>query len=438
MMRNSKNPVEYIIDPNRNNERIFSANEKEVYGRIWQVIFSIPEEEKENFDQINERIVMEYMQRNVNKLRPYEFADLNRLEEENPLIRRVTMQDVITIINSFKNKAPGISGIRKRILKELPRIAIERFATLTNLNISMGYYSIVFKNGLMVFTQKAGRDPKLSENYQPITLLEVPGKTIERILDNRLRRFCSENYLFNTQQHGFCRGLGTDTAITIAYEKIAINQCEKQHCNVICRDVAKAFDCVWVKVLQYKILQTEMPDILQKSLCSHVSNRTVQIKINSFIGLKFQLSAGVPQGSILSPTHFIFFTSDMPPPIHDDSCDVVIADNVNQVIKFRGRDREELAVRLELEITRVNEFEKKWKIMTDKNKFKMISASKTAPYPTSVEDENLNFTLEVNIFGLTLTCTGCLKHLNPYHTYTTFLPIATRLAESPEKNCYFC
>ena len=311
--------------------------------------------ENENSDHNNESIVKEYMQRNVNKVRPYEFADLNRLEEENPLTRLVTTQDVITIINSFKNKAPGISGIGKRILKELPRMAIERFATLTNLMISMGYYSVIFKNGLLMFTQKPGKDPKLPENYRPITLLEVPGKIIERILDNRLRRFCIENDLCNIHQYGFHRELGTDIAIAIAYEKIAINQREKQHCNVICRDAAKAFDSVWVEGLQYKILQTQMPDILQKSLCSYVSNRTVQIKIDGFVGPKFELSAGVPQGSILSSTLFIFYTNDIPSPIHEESCDVLFADDVTQVIEFRGRDREELAVRSELAITRVNE-----------------------------------------------------------------------------------
>ena len=272
-----------------------------MYRCIWQVIFSIPEEENENFDHNNKRIVKEYMQRNVNKLRPYEFADLNRLEEENPLTRPVTTQDVITIINSFKNKAPRISGIGKRILKELPRMAIERFATLTNLMISMGYYSVIFKNGFLVFTQKSGKDPKLPENYRAITSLEVPGKIIERILDNRLRRLCIKNDLFNTHQYGFCRGLGTDIAIAIAYKNIAINQREKQHFNVICGDVAKAFDRVWVEGLQYKILLTDTPDILQKSLCSYVSNKTVQIKIDGFVGPKFELSAGVPQGGYSLP-----------------------------------------------------------------------------------------------------------------------------------------
>ena len=131
----------------------------------------------------------------------------------------MTAEDVVTIINSFKNKAPGISGVGKRILRELPRVAIERFALLTNLMISMGYYSIIFKNGLLIFTQKPGKDPKLPENYRPITLLEVPGKIIERILDNRLRRFCTDNDLFNTHQYGFRRGLGTDIAIATAHKK---------------------------------------------------------------------------------------------------------------------------------------------------------------------------------------------------------------------------
>ena len=187
----------------------------------------------------------------------------------------------------------------------------------------MGYYSVIFKNGLIVFTQKSGKDPKLPENYWPIILLEVPGKIIERILDNRLRRFCIENYLFNIHQYGFCRGLGTDIATAIAYKKMAINQWEKQHFNVICRDVAKAFDRVWVEGLQYKILQTEMTDNLQKPLCSYVTNRTVQIKIDGFVGPKLELSAGVPQGSILSPTLFIFYTNDIPSPVHEESCDVV-------------------------------------------------------------------------------------------------------------------
>ena len=146
-------------------------------------------------------------------------------------------------------------------------------------------------------------------------------------------------------------------------------------------DVAKAFDRVWIEGLQYKILtQDELPILIKKILCSFTFNRTAQIRINSIIGPKFQLKSGVPQGSILSPTLFIFYTHDLPLPQSDLSTDVIFADDVTQVVEYRGNDREQLAVQTEREIVRVNEFEKVWKIKTNPTKFKMISISKTHPY----------------------------------------------------------
>ena len=65
-----------------------------------------------------------------------------------------------------------------------------------------------------------------------------------------------------------------------------------------------------------------------------------------------------------------------------------------------------MAIQTEREIVRINEFEKIWKIKTNKNKFKMIPASKTHLAPLSVEDENMPFTQDVNILGLKLKCTG--------------------------------
>ena len=53
-----------------------------------------------------------------------------------------------------------------------------------------------------------------------------------------------------------------------------------------------------------------------------------------------------------------------------------------------------------------------WKIKTNANKFKMIFASKTQPYPISVNDVNMQFTNNVSLLGLTLTRTGFTKHIN--------------------------
>ena len=138
-------------------------------------------------------------------------------------------------------------------------------------------------------------------------------------------------------------------------KKIAVNQKNKNHCNIICRVAVKAFDRVWIKGLQYKIINQEgLPDLLKKIICSFTNRRTDQIRINATIGPTFQLKSGVPQGSILSPSPFIFFTTDLPLPHSDLSTNVIFADDVMQVVEYRGDDREELAVQTEREIVTVN------------------------------------------------------------------------------------
>ena len=181
---------------------------------------------------------------------------------------------------------------------------------------------------------------------------------------------CETNDILSQHQFGFHKKKGTDTAIAITIEKIAVNQKDKNHCNIICRDVAKAFDRVWIKGLQYKIInQEELPDLSKKIICSFTNGHTAQIRINTTIRPTFQLKSGMPQGSILSPSLFIFFTHDLPLPRSELSIDVIFADDVTQVVEYRGNDREQLAVQTEREIVRVNEFEK---IMENQNKCSKI------------------------------------------------------------------
>ena len=411
LIGNQKEIQEYILDPNARNRRIFEPEEKEeIYRNIWKNIFSIPPEDNAQFNKRNEERVLEFLRQNDDRRIPHQFADLDRLDQNNYLIAPVRASDIDQIIKKFKNKAPGISGINKLILSNLPLEATEVFAMITNLTLSMGYYPIIFKNGLLVFAQKGGKDPRHAENYRPITLLEVPGKIVERIINDRISYFFETNNIFNAHQYGFRKNRGTDMAIAVAYEKIALSQQKREHCNVVCRDVAKAFDRVWVEGLQYKVLQTELPDLLKKVLCSFVNDRTAQIKIEKYIGPKFHLHAGVPQGSILSPTLFIFYTSEIPEPVTVTDTDIIFADDVTQVI-IHETDREELAIQTEREIVRINNYEKDWKIKTNKNKFKMITASKTQPAPIRVDDENVILTENVNILGLTLKRTGCVSHI---------------------------
>lgn len=408
----SRETAAYIEDPNNNNKRAYKPEEKEpIYREIWKNIFDITPEENRNFDAENEERVLEYLRNNEENTSPYQTADLSRLDNQNYLLRPFTAGDIMATIKSFKNKAPGISGIGKTTLVNLPLNALTRYASISNLTFSMGYYPVVYKNGLLVFVLKEGKNPKDPISYRPITLLEVPGKLLEKLINNRFARYCEENNIFNKNQYGFRRGLGTDVAIATTYEKIALNQQQKNFCNVVCHDISKAFDGVWVAGLKFKIQQTDLPLLFQKILCSFTTNRTAQIKIENLIGPKFELRAGVPQGGILSPTLFIFYTRDLPPPHYDDCADVIFADDVTQVIEHQGANKRALAFKTGREIERVNRYERTWKIKTNINKFKNLSISKSAPAPVNADRQQVAFSNEINILGLKIKRTGCRSHI---------------------------
>ena len=98
----------------------------------------------------------------------------------------------------------------------------------------MGYF-ILYKNGILILTNKPGKDKKYPLNYRTITLLEVPGKIFEKIINDRFMRYLEENNILHPDQYGFRKNKGTETALLRIYEQIAINQRYKYNCNIVCR-----------------------------------------------------------------------------------------------------------------------------------------------------------------------------------------------------------
>ena len=113
---------------------------------------------------------------------------------------------------------------------------------------------------------------------------------------------------------------------------------------------------------------------------------------------------------MLSPTLYILYTRDTPPPAGDNSNDVIFADDVTQVIQNLCDDRRALAESTALEIERINNYEKKWKIQMSINKFSLLSISKRSPEPVIVNNSQIPFKNGVKMLVLTLKRTGAASH----------------------------
>ena len=294
-----------------NNEEIYDDEGKEkIFRENWRKIFQISEEENNQFDRDNDRIVLDQIQQNHQILNPLEITNFNALRNETELI---STREIKNIIKTFKQRAPGEDTLTKYHLEKVPPNMIRNLAIIFNASLAIGYYPQQFKNSIMIFIPKEGKSPVEHINYRPISLLNIPGKIFEKILNNRIIQHLEMNNLQNPRQHGFRKNRGTHTAIAILSELIATAIGNGNKVNVVLRDISKAFDKVWHDGLRIKLIQANLPSYLIRIVSNYLENR-IAIRIGTFIGQKFPLLSGVPQGGCLSPTLFALYTADLPPP----------------------------------------------------------------------------------------------------------------------------
>ena len=177
----------------------------------------------------------------------------------------------------------------------------------------MGYFPIIFKHAKIKFIPKPNKPSTDPNKYCPISLLEVPGKIFEKIINTRVRTYLEINNTLPTSQHGFRKQRFTETALANITKTLATALADKKQCCIVLRDVDKAFDKVWTKGLKYKIQHIHLSPILAKTLNNFLDNRTASITINNFEGPPFPLHSGVPQGSSLSPILYTIYTRHIPP-----------------------------------------------------------------------------------------------------------------------------
>ena len=226
-----------------------------------------------------------------------------------------------------------------------------------NASLSAGYFPQKFKEAILKFIPKETLDQRRVQNYRPISLLEIMGKMFERVLDNRIRFYLNRNRLNNPDQHCGRSGRGTNTALAVLYTEIAESQRFKDQCNVVLRDISKAFNKVWHQGLKFKLCHLNMPSIFTATLCNFLDGRSARIQIKDYIGPPFNLSSGVPQGSCLSPTLFSIYMADMPQSGRDFR--IVYADDISSVITYGGGSKQMLKLKTQRAISEINDFEQK-------------------------------------------------------------------------------
>ena len=236
-------------------------------------------------------------------------------------------QEVTDGIQQMSNsRAIALDGMASVHLKHFGKRAQEHLRRLLELSVNSGRIPAIWKQAKVCPLQKPNKPESDPGSYRPVSILSPIARLVERIILPEIQEATN----LPASQHGFRKNHSTITAVTTLTEKVinGFNQRRPPLRTVaVALDLKRAFDTVHLDKLNKLILDSKLKPELKRWLTTYLKGREQRTEFRGIMSRSITLRSGVPQGSVLSPTLFAWYTQDIPVPQKDVEL-VIYADDI--------------------------------------------------------------------------------------------------------------
>ena len=319
--------------------------------------------------------------------------------------KRFTKEELIASLEETPpNKTMGDDDIHAKFLKNLPVHKQTELLSLINKSWRQSKIPQKWKHSLIIPIAKPNKDPSDPSSYRPISLLSCVGKVMERMVNRRLTWILENAKAFSNTQCGFRKGRCTEDLLVSLEHEVRASLVNRKVTIGVFFDLKQAFDNASHKHILYKLAKSGIKGNLLNWIEEYLKDRTFQVLIENSKSETKNITRGVPQGSIISPTIFNILMSDIP---HFDEVKIYeYADDVSIIITA---DSIAEAKRLiQIAIDRLEQWAIKWKLTFNPEKTKaMIFTKKRIPKlediaQLRIHNQEINWVKTFKYLGLTL------------------------------------
>ena len=284
-----------------------------------------------------------------------------------PMKKPITLHELNSALKRLKaKKSPGPDGVSNEMLTHLGSAAVYKLLEVFNSSWEDGSLPQIWKEAIMKPILKSGKDPKKAVSYRPISLTSCVVKTMERIVNERLRWYLETNNLLVPEQAGFRQFRSTEDQATYLSQEVEDAFQEQKLLFVTWIDLQKAFDKVWTDGLLVKLLRSGISNNMYQWIKAYLFNRRARVSVDQTLSKKFLLRHGVPQGGVLSPTLFLLFINDLVAELPKGIKAALYADDL--VIWCKEKHATTATYRMQQAADKLNAWAENWCVSINKEK----------------------------------------------------------------------
>jgi hypothetical protein len=219
--------------------------------------------------------------------------------------------DVELLIQCLANKSCELDPLPTKLLKGNMHHVLPIITNIVNKSLLNGEFPENLKTAIVrPLLKKSNLDIDDLSNYRPVSNIPYLGKIIEKAVCEQITNAALLSGNTELYQSAYTKNCSTETALLDVMNNIYQSTSKSHVVCLVMLDLSAAFDSVSHDILLNRLhyrfgFDGKVLDWIKSYLC----NRTQKVTVNGEFSSEIVIEHGVPQGSILGPFLFIFFTS---------------------------------------------------------------------------------------------------------------------------------